>query len=306
MQYNEEQLALINAPIDEIVIGASAAGSGKSTTLVGRAKRILESYPSGKIMLISFTRNAAEDLRNKLKEALPEDAMRRVITGTYHSIMSKFIRDKAVEVGLNPNFSIVDESSTITMYRRLVENKTEFDDLFRYWTLSSDDYNDDKKLGKKEYNRIAQTLSLMINNAKPEQLVTGQFDKSLFSRLSTGDYRFGSLDYSQQRAVVDALYTLFKESILHSRETNVITYDLILFISYLMGTKGLLESFSQSIIHTIVDEFQDSNYIQDAWVRQVAGDKLTLIGDVDQSIYSFRGGRPSIMDAEITAVYKKF
>lgn len=83
---------------------------------------------------------------NKLKEALPEDAMRRVITGTYHSIMSKFIRDKAVEVGLNPNFSIVDESSTITMYRRLVENKTEFDDLFRYWTLSSNDYNDDKKI----------------------------------------------------------------------------------------------------------------------------------------------------------------
>ena len=176
MQYNEEQLALINAPIDEIVIGASAAGSGKSTTLVARAKNILESYPSGKVMLISFTRNAAEDLRNKLKEALPEDAMRRVITGTYHSIMSKFIRDKAVEVGLNPNFSIVDESSTLTMYRRLVETKTEFDDLFRYWTLSSDDYNDDKKLGKKEYNRIAQTLSLMINNAKPEQLLTGQFD----------------------------------------------------------------------------------------------------------------------------------
>ena len=67
-----------------------------------------------------------------------------------------------------------------------------------------------------------------------------------------------------------------------------------------MGTKGLLDSFSQSIIHTIVDEFQDSNYIQDAWVRQVAGEKLTLIGDVDQSIYSFRGGRPSIMDAYTT------
>ena len=300
MQYNEEQLALINATIDEIVIGASAAGSGKSTTLVARAKHILESYPSGKVMLISFTRNAAEDLRNKLKEALPEDAMRRVITGTYHSIMSKFIRDKAVEVGLNPNFSIVDESSTLTMYRRLVETKTEFDDLFRYWTLSSDDYNDDKKLGKKEYNRIAQTLSLMINNAKPEQLLTGQFDKDLFRRLSAGDYKFGSLDYSQQRAVVDALYALFKDSILHSRETNVITYDLILFIGYLMGTKGLLDSFSQSIIHTIVDEFQDSNYIQDAWVRQIAGEKLTLIGDVDQSIYSFRGGRPSIMDAYTT------
>ena len=43
MQYNEEQQALIDAPIDEIVIGASAAGSGKSTTLVGRARKILKS-----------------------------------------------------------------------------------------------------------------------------------------------------------------------------------------------------------------------------------------------------------------------
>ena len=121
MQYNEEQQALIDAPIDEIVVGASAAGSGKSTTLVGRAKKILTQYPSGQVMLISFTRNAAEDLRTKLKESLDEDSMRRVITGTYHSIMSRFIRAKAVEVGLNMNFSIVDEASTLMLYRKLIE-----------------------------------------------------------------------------------------------------------------------------------------------------------------------------------------
>ena len=122
MQYNEEQQALIDAPIDEIVIGASAAGSGKSTTLVGRARKILKSYPSGNVMLISFTRNAADELRDKLSETLTDDEMKRVITGTYHSIMSRFIRAKAIEVGLNPNFSIVDESSTKVLYRRLLEN----------------------------------------------------------------------------------------------------------------------------------------------------------------------------------------
>ena len=71
MQYNEEQQALIDAPIDEIVVGASAAGSGKSTTLVGRAKKILTQYPSGQVMLISFTRNAAEDLRTNLWMKIP-------------------------------------------------------------------------------------------------------------------------------------------------------------------------------------------------------------------------------------------
>jgi len=305
MEYNKEQLALIMAPIDEIVVGASAAGSGKSTTLVGRAQRILKAYPSGQVMLISFTRNAADDLRGKLKKVLSEDEMRRVITGTYHSIMSRFIRAKAVEVGLNPNFSIVDESSTLMLYRRLVENSTQYTDLFREWTLSEDDFNDDKKLGKKEYNRIANTLSLLINNAHPKSLLTGEFDKDVYKRLKLQDFSFGKLNKDKQNQVVAALYKIFLDSITHSRETNVITYDLILFISYLMGEKGLLESFSQSIIHTIVDEFQDSNYIQNEWVRKIAGEKLTLIGDVDQSIYSFRGGRPSIMD-EYTKKYKVY
>ena len=108
MQYNEEQQALIDAPIDEIVIGASAAGSGKSTTLVGRAQKILKSYPSGNVMLISFTRNAAEELREKLSTTLTDDEMKRVITGTYHSIMSRFIRAKAIEVGLHPQKSSTD------------------------------------------------------------------------------------------------------------------------------------------------------------------------------------------------------
>lgn len=305
MQYNEEQQALIDAPIDEIVIGASAAGSGKSTTLVGRARKILKSYPSGNVMLISFTRNAADELRDKLSETLTDDEMKRVITGTYHSIMSRFIRAKAIEVGLNPNFSIVDESSTKVLYRRLLENAHEYTELFRKWMLKPTDYQDGKSLGKTEYGRIAGTLSSLVNNAHPTNLLTGKFDKDVYARLRNQDFNFARLNKVEAREVVEALYNIFKESIEHSRETNVITYDMILFVSYLMAQNGLLDSFKQTIIHTIVDEFQDSNYLQDAWVQAIAGTRLTLIGDVDQSIYSFRGGRPEIMD-EYTKVYKVY
>ena len=296
MQYNEEQQALIDAPIDEIVVGASAAGSGKSTTLVGRAKKILTQYPSGQVMLISFTRNAAEDLRTKLKESLDEDSMRRVITGTYHSIMSRFIRAKAVEVGLNMNFSIVDEASTLMLYRKLIEGNNKYNELFREWILKEEDFKNDKQLGKTECNRIAQALSLLINNAHPESLETGEFTKDVYARMRLQHFEFAKLNPKRAKEVVAALYDIFKQSIIHSRETNVITYDLILFISYLMGKNGLLDSYSKTIIHTIVDEFQDSNYMQTEWVKMIAGNRLTLIGDIDQSIYSFRGGRPEIMD----------
>ena len=231
MQYNEEQQALIDAPIDEIVIGASAAGSGKSTTLVGRARKILKSYPSGNVMLISFTRNAADELRDKLSETLTDDEMKRVITGTYHSIMSRFIRAKAIEVGLNPNFSIVDESSTKVLYRRLLENAHEYTELFRKWMLKPTDYQDGKSLGKTEYGRIAGTLSSLVNNAHPTNLLTGKFDKDVYARLRNQDFNFARLNKVEAREVVEALYNIFKESIEHSRETNVITYDMILFVS---------------------------------------------------------------------------
>ena len=135
--------------------------------------------------------------------------------------------------------------------------------------------------------------------------MTGKFDKDVYARLRNQDFNFARLNKTEAREVVEALYNIFKESIEHSRETNVITYDMILFVSYLMAQNGLLDSFKQTIIHTIVDEFQDSNYLQDSWVQAIAGTRLTLIGDVDQSIYSFRGGRPEIMD-EYTKVHKVY
>lgn len=294
MEYNTEQQKLIDAPIDEIIIGASSAGSGKSTTLVARAKKILRNkrYTSGQVMLISFTRNAAEDLRKKLKQSLTEDEMKRVITGTYHSIMGRFIRAEALAVGLQSNFSIIDEHSTLTLYQRMIEDSPEYHELFAEWVLDGQD----RKLSKKEMNIIANTISLMINNAQPSELLNGQFSSGMYQRLRQQQRQFDNLSPSQQQEVVQALYHLFQKSIIHARETNVVTYDMILFISYLMAKNGLMNKYQQSIIHTIVDEFQDSNYLQDAWVRAVAGTHLTLIGDVDQSIYSFRGGQPSIMD----------
>ena len=196
-------------------------------------------------MLISFTRNAAEELREKLSTTLTEDEMKRVITGTYHSIMSRFIRAKAIEVGLNPNFSIVDESSTKVLYRRLLENAHEYTELFRKWMLKQEDYDEGKALGKTEYGRIAGTLSLLVNNAHPTNLLDGNFSEDVYARLRNQDFNFAQLNRKESRAVVDALYHVFNESIQHSRETNVITYDMILFVSYLMAQDGLLDTYNR-------------------------------------------------------------
>lgn len=298
MEFNTEQDRLIHAPVDQLSVGAAAAGSGKTTTLVGRASYLLTTYDQGNLVIISFTRQASEDLRQKLEQSLTEDQMKRVITGTYHSVMARFLRLKAIQVGLQPNFTIVDESSAVTLYSRLLQDYAEahpdFQGIIAQWFQTSLD-----KLTRTEIRIIAGAISFMVNNATPEDLLTGEFHGgSLYARSMARIKHFSRFHaYPEWEKAMGHLYALFKDSIKKAREMNVVTYDLILFLGFLMGKHHLLDSFQQGLLHVIVDEFQDTNYLQERWAQALSGGRLTVIGDVDQSIYSFRGGRPEIMDS---------
>ena len=120
-KFNSEQQVLIDAPLDQKVVGIALAGSGKTTTILERTKRILTEYKTGNVLMISFTRMAANDIRKKLRRVISEDQLRRVQVGTFHSIIGKLIRNHAVAVGLEPSFSVIDENSTTTMYQSIVE-----------------------------------------------------------------------------------------------------------------------------------------------------------------------------------------
>ena len=112
-EYNEQQQALIDAPITSRVIGVAGAGTGKTTTILGRAKKILTDCSTGYLLLITFTRAAANDLKRRMErdveDELPftEDGhsnptnsmLPRMMIGTFHSVIASFIRKHATEVG---------------------------------------------------------------------------------------------------------------------------------------------------------------------------------------------------------------
>lgn len=324
--YNDHQLALIEAPIDRRVIGVAGAGTGKTTTILARTKRILGEYSTGNVLLITFTRAAANDLRKRLEqelspemtpdyrgEPLPfaEDGtpayardLRRVQIGTFHSVIGNLIRKHATDVGLEPNFSIIDENSTNIMFRNLVEAKQEHLNFLTQWAL---DVNE-KKLGKKHFNLVASTVSTLINTAQPEELMTGQFSEDTLYRMQKTHH---SITVDNVADVAAFCYRIFKESMVDGQRTNTVTYDQVLFIGYLMMKNNLLTEYRDSLIHTIVDEYQDTNMLQDAFIRYIAGEKLTIVGDIDQSIYEFRGGRPSLIaehakEAEVYNLAKNY
>lgn len=303
--YNKGQQALIDAPADHKAIGVAGAGTGKTTTILARTKRILTENKTGNVLLITFTRAAANDMKVRLERELnpqpfgddmqlpfqdenPFIDMRRVMSGTFHSVIGTFIRRYAVDVGLSPNFSVIDENSTNIMYRNLIENNPLHLQTLTKWALEPND----KKIGKKHFNLAANTASAIVNMATPSELMDGKFsDDTLYHLRKT--HRTITEDNVEE--IAQFVYKLFKESIADGRRTNTITYDQILFIGYLMAQADMLSAERQTFIHTIVDEYQDTNPLQDSFIRYFAGDRLTIVGDVDQSIYGFRGGRPTLI-----------
>lgn len=305
--YNKGQQALIDAPADHKAIGVAGAGTGKTTTILARTKRILTENKTGNVLLITFTRAAANDMKTRLEaelnprpfDDLPDDRlpfqdegpfidMRRIMSGTFHSIIGTFIRRYAVDVGLSPNFSVIDENSTNIMYRNLIEGNPLHLQFLTKWALEPNE----KKLGKKHFNLAANTASALVNMATPSELLSGQFSAdTLYHLIKT----HRTITEENAGKVAQFAYQLFRESIADGKRTNTITYDQILFIGYLMAQSDMLAAERQSFIHTIVDEYQDTNPLQDAFIRYFAGERLTIVGDVDQSIYGFRGGRPTLI-----------
>lgn len=305
--FNTEQQALIDAPLSGKVIGVAGAGTGKTTTVLGRVRRILKEIKTGNIVLITFTRMAAQDLQKRLRSTLNEQDMRRVRVGTFHSTIGALIRDHAVSVGLQPSFSVLDETSSKVMIKSVIENDDAFLSAITDVLVGPDGVPRDpkhKKLIKRDFNKIAMDISTVVNTAYPKELMTGEFGEETLVRLSKqlgydqDLLQYGTLPEGDNlpQPFVRTLYDIFKESLMLGRETNTITYDQILFIGYLMTQTDILNAFKDSIVHMIVDEYQDTNLLQDAFVRHVGGDHLTVVGDIDQAIYEFRGGKAELLE----------
>lgn len=305
--FNTEQQALINAPLSGKVIGVAGAGTGKTTTVLGRVRRILKEIKTGNIVLITFTRMAAQDLQKRLRRTLDDQDMRRIRVGTFHSTIGALIRDHAVSVGLQPSFSVLDETSSKVMIKSVIENDDDFLSAITDVLVGPDGVPRDpkhKKLIKRDFNKIAMDISTVVNTAYPKELMTGEFGEETLVRLSKqlgydqDLLQYGTLPEGDNlpQPFVRTLYDIFKESLMLGRETNTITYDQILFIGYLMTQTDILNAFKDSIVHMIVDEYQDTNLLQDAFVRHVGGDHLTVVGDIDQAIYEFRGGKAELLE----------
>lgn len=284
--FNPDQEALINAPLTKKVTGIAGAGTGKTTTVLGRCVRVLNEFTVGNVVLVTFTRAAAKDLKEKLAEKLTEPQLKRIKVGTFHSLMADILRKKASLMGFNSRFTILSPTSTNTLIRQIIEADDEL------MTTVLQDYKNGEyydpsnpKMTGKIATSVADSLSKLINHANPDDLFNGIYDLKTIHFVEKGS----------RGIKVPTLHDIFRRSLEKALENQVMTYDHILFLTYLLGREGGLEEFKESAAYIFCDEYQDTNALQDAFVRFISDDNLTLIGDIDQAIYAFRGGQSDFM-----------
>jgi DNA helicase II / ATP-dependent DNA helicase PcrA len=250
---NEAQLRAVEA-LDGPVLVLSGAGTGKTRVLTCRLAHILatrRAFP-GELLAVTFTNKAAREMRGRL-EAMIGGAADGVWLGTFHAIAARILRRHAEAVGLQSRFTILDTDDQLRLAKQIIEAEN-IDE--RRWP--------------------ARLLLALIQRWKDRGL-----GPERISRADAGGFADG-------RAV--ELYRRYQERLL---TVNAVDFgDLLLHnLTLLTRNPEVLADYQRRFRYILVDEYQDSNVAQYLWLRLLAQQRrnLCVVGDDDQSIYSWRG-----------------
>ena len=264
LNLNAKQKEAVTLPVGHALILAGA-GSGKTRVLVHRLVFLLSNYQLSalRILAVTFTNKAAGEMRERIAELLHSDERfkgfnsRSMWVGTFHGLANRMIRAHSDLLGLPQGFQILDSEDQQRTIRK-ISKEMEIDD--------------------KEYPpRLIQSR---ISHWKEEGM-----------RAEEVAVRVMSQDWDKDRICAD-VYLAYEKLM---RANGALDFSDLLLLSYelLSQNPEILSKYQQQFQHILVDEFQDTNSIQYAWLKLLAGGgaSVTAVGDDDQSIYGWRGAK---------------
>ena len=249
---NNQKEAILNLEGPCLIV--AGAGSGKTKVLTTRVVHIIKekkAWPS-QILCVTFTNKAAREMQNRISNSLSEKISSLPWLGTFHSVSAKLLRKHAEAVELNSRFTIIDQEDQL----RLIKNICKAEKI------------DIKKISP-------QFVLSLINQWKNKGLLPKDIT------LNKG--------IPLEKAILN-VYKFYQErlKILNSCDFG----DLILLcVNMFENNPDILDLYLNNFKYILVDEYQDSNYIQSKWLNLLAkkNNNICCVGDDDQSIYSWRG-----------------
>ena len=258
---NSEYLKNLNKAQKEAVLHlkgplliVAGAGSGKTKVLTSRIAHIIKekkAFPN-QILSVTFTNKAAREMQSRVSRILNSEAIGLSWLGTFHSICAKLLRKHAPAAGLTSNFTIIDTDDQI----KLIKN-------------------------------ICKAENIDIKQLAPRYIL------SIIDRWKNKGFYPGEVTVNKNdiyEKTVLPLYNIYQQKLL---DLNACDFgDLILHVVKILERNlDIRKIYSNNFKYILVDEYQDTNYIQSRWLHLLSEKhkNLCCVGDDDQSIYSWRG-----------------
>jgi DNA helicase-2/ATP-dependent DNA helicase PcrA len=248
---NEPQRQAVSH-LDGPLLVFAGAGSGKTRTITYRVAHLLsQGVPPYRILAVTFTNKAAQEMRERLEQVAGHDLVRDLWVGTFHSVCARLLRRYHAELGLEKNFAIYDESDQKAVISRIL-----------------------KELGENDREYPPKLVLSRIHGKKQEGLLPKDVEQD-----RSFDGKMVDLYERYQKALAAANAVDFEDLLL-----NVMRLAE-------SRTNSAGEELRRSFDHVLVDEFQDTNAVQYRLVRALSARTrcLCVVGDDDQSIYRWRG-----------------
>ena len=251
---NEEQRqAVEDLTHDSLVI--AGAGSGKTRVLTTKIAYILAEGKAGpsEVLALTFTNKAAREMRSRIATIVGEDLSRMIPMGTFHSIFARWLRGYGKYLGYDSDYTIYDSGDSRILVKVIIR---------------------DMKLDEKDYP--PKKVYGLISACKNDGLTPGS--------LSDSDPRLRRMPRFED---------VYKGYLSRCFRANAMDFDdlLINMLRLLRQHPEVRDELHRRFRYILVDEYQDTNWVQNEIVKQLKGPDtiLTVVGDDAQSIYSFRG-----------------
>ena len=244
--------AVIN--LDGPLLIVAGAGSGKTKVLTSRIAHVIKerkAFPN-QILAVTFTNKAAKEMQIRVSKILGSAAVGLSWLGTFHSICAKLLRKHASAIGLNSNFTIIDTDDQI----RLIKNICKAENI------------DIKQLAPRYVLAIIDKWK--NKGFYPSEVIINY--KDIYEKTILPIYKI------YQQKLIDLNSCDFGDLILHS-------------VKIFEKNPEIKKIYSKNFKYILVDEYQDTNFIQSRWLNLLAetNKNICCVGDDDQSIYSWRG-----------------
>ena len=257
-ELNKQQLEAVKY-IDGPLAVFAGAGSGKTRVITYKIAYLLSLGISiDNILAVTFTNKAANEMKERLEKLLGI-SVKNLWIGTFHSICLKILRMFGNSLGIRNNFVIFDEEDSLSLVKEVMKE-----------------------------------LNIDIKKINPKAVFNAISDSKI--NLVTCQEYSNFRDSNYFSKIVSSVYSLYEEKI---TQNNALDFDdlIVKTVHLFEENKDVLSSFQEMFKYIFVDEYQDINYAQYMFIKLLSNgiNKITIVGDDDQSIYSFRGANPSIM-----------